>query len=75
MGEMMVLSQSGDDKISWDPNDDKSTDFAEKQFNEYRKKGYKAFRLDDKNKKTGFMITEFPPHAAKLLFIPKIVGG
>lgn len=75
MGEMRILTKSGDDKVSWDPNDDKSTDFAEKQFNEYIKKGYKAYRLDEEGKKAGWPIKEFPPHAAKLLFIPKIVGG
>lgn len=75
MGEIRILCHLGDDKISWDPKDDKSTDFAEKEFNRYIKEGYKAYRLDEKGKKSGWPITEFPPHASKLLFIPKVVGG
>lgn len=75
MGVMSILTGNGDDKVYWDPDDDKSTDNAERQFNEYIKKGYTAFRMDDKGNKAGRKITEFPPHASRLLFTPRAVGG
>lgn len=75
MGEMRILCSSGDDNIFWDPDDDKSIFNAEKKFNDYLKKGYTAFRMDDDGNKAGKKITVFPPHAARLLFIPRAVGG
>ena len=74
-GEMRVMCSSGDDTILWDPQSQKSIDNAKKKFDEYVKKGYKVYRLDGKDKKTGRQLTEFPTFAAKLLFVPKIVGG
>ena len=74
-GEMRIMCSSGDDTILWDPQSQKSIDNAKKKFDEYVKKGYKVYRLDEKDKKSGRQLTEFPTFAAKLLFVPKIVGG
>lgn len=75
MGEMRILCSLGDEKISWDVNNQKSVDWAESEFKRLIKEGHKAFRLNEEGEKTGWQITEFPPHASKLLFIPKIAGG
>ena len=74
-GELIVMDSSGDDTIYWDPQDDKSIKNAKKKFDEYIKKGYKVFRIDEGGKKSGRMLKEFPTFAAKLLFIPAMVGG
>jgi hypothetical protein len=76
MGEMRFLSHEGDSKaIEWDPQDDKSIEVARKKFNEFLAKGYKAFRMDSKGKKTGWPIKDFPVHAANLMLIPMLAGG
>ena len=74
-GEMRVMCNLGDDTIFWDPQDDKSIENAKIKFDKYLKKGYKCYRLDEKDKKSGRQLTEFPTFAAKVLFVPKIVGG
>ena len=75
MGVMQILCSLGDDKYSWDPESDKSITDAEKEFNKYLKRGYTAFRMDNDGNEAGRKITKFPPHAARLLFIPRAVGG
>jgi len=72
---MRIMCSSGDDTIHWDPQSDKSVENARKQFDKYVKKGYKVYRIDDKGKKAGREIKEFPTFAAKLVFVPRIVGG
>jgi len=74
-GEMRIMCSSGDDTIFWDPQDQKSIDNAKAKFDKYVKKGYKVFRLDEKDKKSGRALTEFPTFAAKLLFVPVFQGG
>ena len=76
MGEMKILSSEGDTKISWNPDKDKEVRIARDKFNEMIKKGFKAFRVDDKGKKDGNrIIHEFLPFAGTILLVPPIVGG
>lgn len=74
-GVMEILCSKGDDKVFWSPDDDKQVEDARRQFDEYLKKGYTCFRMDNEGNKAGRKITEFPKHAARLLFIPRMVGG
>ena len=74
-GEMRVMCSLGDDTIYWDPQDDKSVENARKKFDKYVKDGFTVYRIDEKDKKSGRKIKEFPTFAAKLLFIPPIAGG
>jgi len=75
MGEMKILSEEGDTKISWNPEKEKETEIARDKFNEMIKKGFKAFRVDDSGKKTNRRIDEFLPYAGTIILIPPIVGG
>ena len=75
MGELCILCSLGDEKIRWDPDDQKSIDKAEEKFNQLIKKGWKAFRIGGDSKKTGRAIKVFPPYAARVLMIPLVVGG
>ena len=74
-GEIRIFDASGDDTIYWDPQDDKSVENARKKFDKYVKKGYRVFRLNEKDQKMGREVKEFPTFAAKLLFIPMLAGG
>lgn len=75
MGIMQILCSLGDDKIQWDPDNDKQVDFAEGEFDKLIAKGYKCFRMDDGGNKAGREVKSFPPHAGRLIFIPRVVGG
>lgn len=75
MNEMRILCSLGDERITWDPDSDKSIDMAESRFNELIKEGHKAYRIGGDGKKTGRAVKTFPPHAARILMIPKIAGG
>ena len=75
MGEMKFLSNEGDTKISWNPEKEKEVSIAKDKFDELLKKGFIAFRVDDKGKKTSRRIYEFLPYAGTILLIPPIAGG
>ena len=75
MGELCVLCSLGDEKVTWDPEDQDSIDKAEEKFNTMLKKGHKAYRIGGDGKKTGKAITVFPPFAARVLLIPPVMGG
>lgn len=74
-GEIIIMDSSGDDNVYWDPQNDKSIENARKKFEKYIKKGYAAFRLNEKENKIGRALKEFPTFAAKLVFIPPMAGG
>lgn len=74
-GVMEIMCSRGDDKIFWDPDDDKQVDNAKNEFDKYLKKGYMCFRMDNDGNKAGRKITKFPSHAARLLFVPALQGG
>ena len=75
MGEIIILSQSGDEKVAWDKEDPESVKVARKKFLEFlaERKGM-AIRLGPDGQK-GEMITDFDPDAERLLLMPMIVGG
>lgn len=75
MGEMRVMGIEGDVKTIWDPHNADEVAAARKSFDELRKKGYLAFRVDDETAKKGSQITSFDPNAGKLIMAPPMAGG
>jgi hypothetical protein len=47
---------------------------ARKVFKQYKKKGYRAFKMTDKGDR-GKPVKEFDPDAGCILFIPLMAGG
>ena len=74
MHELCELNNSGDTKTLWNPDNETECDIAEHAFNEFKRKGFSIFRVDSEGGK-GTRMTEFDPAAAKMIAVPKIVGG
>jgi len=74
MGHLAIISNEGDTKVIWDPENSDEIEAAEAQFDALVKKGFTAFRVK-KNGDQGKKITDFDPDAGKIIMVPKIVGG
>jgi hypothetical protein len=75
MGEMRILSTEGDTKVIWDSENDDECDAAEAQFNSLKKKGYQAFEVGKRGKKTDERVDEWDPDLGKLIMVPGMRGG
>lgn len=74
--EMRIMGASGDDKITWNHEDDLETKTAANKFKELIGKGYKAFISKNvAGTRKGEQITEFDPTAERLIMVPPIAGG
>lgn len=72
--ELIVLDDSGDTRVMWDPRIKDEVDNAEKTFKDMKKKGYLAYTVK-KNGDPGEVIREFDPKAGKIIMAPQLVGG
>ncbi len=81
MGMLRVMSRRGDDRIVWDSNKVETNDpeavaairEAERIFNEERKRGATAFRVE--SGKTVERIDSFDRTAEQIVIVPRVVGG
>lgn len=81
MGMLRVMSRRGDDRIVWDANKVETNDSeavaaireAERIFNEERKRGATAFRVE--SGKTVERIDSFDRTAEQIVIVPRVVGG
>ncbi|NJN06084.1 MAG: hypothetical protein HC814_06580 [Rhodobacteraceae bacterium] len=74
MGEISVMNQTGDEKLTWDPKNDFETQRAKDRFNALLKQGYKAYRVNHAGEK-GEVITDFDPYAYEIVLHKIAVGG
>lgn len=72
--EMRWLSEKGDTKIIFDPENDEEADAAEKQFDSLIKKGFTAYKVK-KDGSQGKKISKFDRSAGRMILVPKLVGG
>lgn len=75
MGEMSILDSTGDTKVMWDPDNQDECEAAEAQFNSLKKKGYTAFEVGNKGKKSDEQIETFDPELGKMIMVPAMRGG
>ncbi len=81
MGMLRVMSRRGDDRITWDSQSVETNDpeavaalrEAERIFNEERKKGATAFRVESGT--TVERIDKFDLTAEQIVLVPRVVGG
>jgi len=81
VGMLRVMSRRGDDRIVWDSNKVETNDpeavaairEAERIFNEERKRGATAFRVE--SGKTVERIDSFDRTAEQIVIVPRVVGG
>jgi len=74
MHELCELNHSGDTKTLWNPDNATEVGIAETAFNEFIRKGFSIFRVDAEGGK-GARMTKFDADAAKMIAVPRIVGG
>jgi hypothetical protein len=81
MSMLRVMSRRGDEQVTWDPQKVDANDpvaiaairEAERIFNEERKKGATAFKVQP-GEPTG-RIEHFDGTAEQIIIIPRVVGG
>lgn len=71
---MKILSESGDDRLTWDKEDGHAAKAAKLQFEKLIGQGYKAYSVDASGNKKR-RIHEFDVDAEEILMIPKTVRG
>jgi hypothetical protein len=60
----------------WDPDNDDEVEAARKQFEELvDKKGFSAFEVGARGKKTTRRVDNFDPDLGSLILVPVIQGG
>jgi len=74
MGEMAILSENGDDKITWNIDSKKDTEKAKKEFNKLKKDGYSFFYADVEGNQKG-EIKDFDQNAGLILAVPTTRKG
>lgn len=74
MAQMRWLDETGDSKITWNPENEDQVDAAEAQFDVLLKKGYKAFRVG-KDGGQGKQIKEFDAKVGTIIMTKGLVGG
>lgn len=64
----------GDQKMTWDPDNDDEVALAKTAFENGRKKGLCGYRVDKKGGKAEVM-KDFDPAADKMILAPPVAGG
>lgn len=71
---LKILSENGDDRITWDKENGNQAKEAKVKFNELLGKGYMAFSVDNEGQKNR-RIKEFDVDAEEIIMVPKTVKG
>ncbi len=72
---MAVMDATGDTKIIWSKDNHDEVENARRSFNDFKKKGYKAFHVVGKKGETGDQMDEFDPDAERIIFVKAMAGG
>jgi hypothetical protein len=81
VGMLRVMSRRGDDRVVWDPGKVNANDpeavaavrEAERIFEQERKKGATAFKVEPGKPVTH--LDKFDPTAEQIVMVPRVVGG
>lgn len=74
-GEMAVMTPTdGDLKIVWDSDRPTEVEGAKKTFDEFKQKGYLAYKVNKSGDK-GEVMKSFEPEAEKIILAPRMMGG
>jgi cytochrome c556 len=78
---MNVMDRTGHTTVSWDPTDALAVKAAKAKFDEYKRQGYTAFALENKETngvtvdEKGRRLDTFDETVGKVLMIPQLRGG
>jgi hypothetical protein len=73
-GHLIILDETGDSRIQWDPNDPEQVAAARARFDELKAKRYLAYKVD-KNGNKGEVISKFDPNAERIILHSQMIGG
>lgn len=71
----LTVSGSGAEPITWNPADSEQTNAARDRYNKYRGMGYLGYAVDTTNPTNGEQLTEFDPHAQRIIMTRPLQGG
>ncbi len=74
MGELSILSPTGSQKLTWNPENTDEIKNIQHQFQLHLDQGYSAFHLSDTGGE-GKQIVSFNAFAEKIIMVPKLGGG
>jgi hypothetical protein len=74
-GEMRILSEKGDLRVTWNARDADEVAAARSQFEELRNRGFMAYAVVPGEGGRGEQVREFDPNAQKLILAPPMAGG
>ena|SRR5215204_2745307 len=70
------VAKGGDDKLTWDSDDEFQVGKARTAFNDYVNRGFKMYKSGTiGGKKVGDPITEFDPNIERMIAVPPLKGG
>lgn len=69
-----IMDHTGDVKKIWNPEIPAEVEDARRSYDDLRKKGYRAFRVNEKGDQ-GEMMSSFEPKAGRVVMIPQMAGG
>ncbi len=72
---MAVMDATGDTKYMWSRDNADEVELARKQYGEFKKKGYAAFRVTGKDGVKGEQMNDFDPDAERIIFVKPMAGG
>jgi hypothetical protein len=73
-GTLAVLDKSGDSRMQWNPNSPEEVAKARARFDEFRNKGYLAYKVSPSGGQ-GEVISAFDEAAARIILHSPMVGG
>jgi hypothetical protein len=73
-GLLQYMSDEGDTRVIWDPDNPDEVDNARRTFTDLVKKGYRAYRVRRGGEK-GEQVREFDPRMERVILAPATVGG
>lgn len=71
---MAILDLTGHTRLMWDANSNDEVENARNTFDNLRAKGYLAYTVKEGGDK-GEIMSEFDPHASKVIMSPPMRGG
>lgn len=71
---LCCMNEDGDKRIMWDSSNDGEITEARRVFDEYKAKGYLAYRTNSRGEK-GTVIDKFDAKAERIIMQPQMVGG
>lgn len=74
MTEMRWLSEEGDTKLIFDPDNKDEVEAAEQQFDDLIGKGFTAYEVE-KDGSQGKKMKKFKSKAGRIILVPKLKGG